>query len=98
MFSSKVMRKMIQELSVPTLITLTCETLEGVEDLNDEIVVGMEMIAAEMRRRVSGDPVKKPAKRRVAQAEEEVAVAAADDSSGSFTSPSSGGAGLEPIA
>lgn len=83
MFSSKVMRKMIQELSVPTLVTLVSETLEGVEELNEETVLGMEMIAAEMRRRVSGEPVKKPGKRKATQADDEAAASTEDLSSSS---------------
>lgn len=55
MFSKNVLRKMVQELSVPTLISLTNETLDGIEDLTEDVVSNVEMFAAEMRRRIAGD-------------------------------------------
>lgn len=70
MFSKSVLRKMVGELSVPMLVTLIRETIDGIgEELNEDAVSNVELFAAEMRRRIA--PVDEPTRRRGRQPRQE---------------------------
>jgi len=67
MFSKTVLKKMVQELSVPTLVTLTHESLEGIgEELSEgslDVIANIEMFATEMKRRITPDVPQQKQKR-----------------------------------